>query len=71
MNLIIVILLVFLFLYFCNLIEGFEPSKWFIINEMPWWNSTRKTRNMIYDIRGDPLIIPKKKYIWNNTDRNY
>lgn len=25
-------------------------------NLFPWWNSTRHTRNMSYDIRGDPIL---------------
>lgn len=32
------------------------------------WNNTKlgNTSNMSYDIRGDPIIIPKTDYIWNN-----
>ncbi|AYV80197.1 MAG: hypothetical protein Gaeavirus15_7 [Gaeavirus sp.] len=28
----------------------------------------RHTTNMSYDMRGDPLAIPKQSYIWNNSD---
>jgi len=62
MNLLIIFLFILLFLIFNNSIETLN---------LPWWNSTRHTRNMIYDIRGPPLIIPKKKFIWNNSDRYY
>ncbi len=33
---------------------------------LPWWNSRGSTRNMSYDLRGDPLIIPPRQFIWNN-----
>ena len=33
----------------------------------PWWNtSLGNTTNMSYDLRGDPLIIPRTPYVWNN-----
>ena len=33
------------------------------------WNNTRlgNTRNMSYDIRSDPIIIPRTDYVWNNS----
>lgn len=41
---------------------------------LPWWNSTRDTKNMSYDIRGD--IYPRSTYVgpWLNSsirDRPY
>lgn len=32
------------------------------------WNNVRigNTRNMSYDYRGDPVIIPKTNFVWNN-----
>lgn len=53
------LLLVLLFRLVSPVIEGFGYL------EFPWWNSTRSTRNMSYDIRGD-IPIPKT-YIgpWN------
>ena len=34
----------------------------------PWWNTMLcNTRNMSYDLRGDPLIIPRTNYVWNNS----
>ena len=37
--------------------------------DLPWWNTPINTRrNMIYDIRGNPYIIPKTNYIWNNPE---
>ena len=33
----------------------------------PFWNTALgNTRNMSYDIRGDPTIIPKTNFVWNN-----
>lgn len=35
----------------------------------PWWNTQHETRKgMSYDLRGDPYVIPQKKYIWNNYE---
>lgn len=33
------------------------------------WNNIRlgNTRNMSYDIRGDPLEIPVTNFVWNNA----
>lgn len=36
-------------------------------NLMPWWNSTRSTRNMSYDLRGDIPIVPSYVGPWNNS----
>lgn len=36
-----------------------------------WNNPTRSTRNMSYDLRGDPLIIPYRYMLWNNSDFYY
>ena len=34
---------------------------------LPWWNSRLgNTRNMSYDLRGDPLIIQRTNFLWNN-----
>ena len=34
---------------------------------LPWSNtSLGNTTNMAYDIRGDPLIIPRTNFVWNN-----
>jgi hypothetical protein len=40
--------------------NSFQPDyAWLSQNNlMPWWNSTRHTRNMSYDLRGDVPIIP-------------
>lgn len=37
-------------------------------NLLPWWNSTRHTRNSSYDLRGDVPIIPSYVGPWNNSD---
>ena len=34
---------------------------------LPGWNtSLGNTRNMSYDIRGDPMAIPRTNFVWNN-----
>lgn len=34
----------------------------------PFWNSrVGQTTNMSYDLRGDPLKIPKYSFAWNNS----
>lgn len=34
----------------------------------PFWNMRfGQTSNMSYDLRGDPLIIPKTPFMWNNS----
>lgn len=61
--LIILGIILFILTIKINIFENFFDSA---ITEFPWWNSTRRTRNMNYDLRGDPLIIPKHNYFWNN-----
>uniref|UniRef100_A0A6C0D9I6 Uncharacterized protein n=1 Tax=viral metagenome TaxID=1070528 RepID=A0A6C0D9I6_9ZZZZ len=62
MKTIIIILLALLIIFIININEkfmDFDPSEWFRRNNIPesiWWNATRRTRNMSYDLRGDPLI---------------
>ena len=35
---------------------------------LPWWNTPLgNTTNMSYDLRGDPLIIPRTDFVWNNS----
>ena len=53
---VILILLILLFLLFLqnNLTDTFSYL--------------RSTKRMSYDLRGDPIIIPRKEYIWNNTE---
>jgi hypothetical protein len=34
---------------------------------LPWWNtSLGNTSNMSYDLRGDPSILPRTNFVWNN-----
>ena len=36
------------------------------VREYPFWNSRiGQTTNMSYDLRGDPIIIPKYPFMWN------
>lgn len=48
---------------------GFAPDYAWLSNHnlLPWWNSTRHTRNMSYDIRGDVPIIPSYVGPWMNS----
>lgn len=35
--------------------------------DLPWWNTPLgNTTNMSYDLRGDPLAIPRTNFVWNN-----
>ena len=39
-----------------------------IFDNLPFWNTRiGQTSNMSYDLRGDPLIIPKYPFMWNNS----
>lgn len=60
---------------FAPLINPANSGNWwnyFIPNSngytnLPWWNtSLGNTRNMSYDIRGDPNPIPRTNFVWNN-----
>lgn len=53
-----------------------SPVNWFynffpILNgytNLPWNNmQLGTTSNMSYDLRGDPLVIPRNDFIWNNS----
>lgn len=49
-----------------NLFNYFIPQTNGYTN-LPWWNTRLgNTNNMSYDIRGDPIIIPRTNFIWNN-----
>lgn len=35
---------------------------------LPWWNTPLgNTSNMSYDLRSDPLVIPRTNFVWNNS----
>jgi hypothetical protein len=74
--LILIIILIFFYINQCNFYEDFmvywsgdlvQP----IVGvqkypNYPFWNSRiGQTSNMSYDLRGDPLTIPKYPYMWN------
>lgn len=55
---IIAIIIAIIFFIYINENEYFLPI------------ATRSTRNMNYDLRGDPFRINKRNYIWNNSVYN-
>ena len=72
MNYIIIALfiVILIIINFYSITEKFSNFIPFFMDHtnLPWWNSKRSTRNMSYDLRGDPLIIPKQQFIWNNSN---
>lgn len=45
------------------------PNNVIPIIDFNWWKpKIRYTKNMSYDLRGDPLIIPPREYVWNNPE---
>ena len=45
-------------------------SYWNGYTNFPWWNtSLGNTSNMSYDLRGDPLVIPRSNFVWQNATR--
>jgi hypothetical protein len=65
----VIIILLIVIILFLSFIESFSNFDTPNIFNYPWWQSTRNTRNMIYDIRGSPVIIPHQEFIWNNNDQ--
>jgi len=63
----IIIILLIIICLMLNIQEYFNSLVYNKIPESIWWNSTRRTRNMSYDLRGDPIIIPEQQYVWNNS----
>jgi hypothetical protein len=48
-------------------LDGFIPGGGIIPDPFPWWNSTRFTRNMSYDLRGDvPINLFPTGPWWNS-----
>ena len=48
--------------------NGYTNLPWFEEPRFAWWNtSLGNTKNMSYDLRGDPLVIPKTQFPWNNS----
>lgn len=47
----------------------FSPIPWWNgYTNFPWWNTPLgTTKNMSYDLRGDPLVIPRTQFVWNNS----
>ena len=80
---VLILLLVVIYINRNNFTENFNnllfypmSSNWFFnfipysngYTNLPWWNSRLgNTTNMSYDLRGDPLIIPRTNYLWNNS----
>jgi len=69
-QIIILLIIVLIIINFYNITENFS---YFIPTFMdhtnlPWWNTKKTTRNMSYDLRGDPLVIYPQQFIWNNSN---
>jgi hypothetical protein len=48
-------------------IHDIFPNNVIPIIDFNWWKpKLRYTKNMSYDLRGNPLIIPAREYVWNN-----
>ena len=46
----------------------FNPYYNYNYTNFPFWNvPLGTTRNMSYDLRGDPIIIPRTNFVWNNS----
>jgi len=67
---IIIILILVLILFIINEIRIETFNQFRSCNGytcFPFWNTALgNRRNMSYDIRGDPIIIPKTNFVWNN-----
>jgi hypothetical protein len=67
---IVIILIFVLILFFINNLRRETFDQFPSCNGytcFPFWNTAfGSTRNMSYDIRGDPAIIPKTNFVWNN-----
>jgi len=51
-----------------NWFSNFLIPYWNGYTNLPWWNSRLgNTTNMSYDLRGDPLVIPRTNFVWNNS----
>lgn len=55
---IIILIAILLFILYRFSIEGYGQI---------WWNSSGTTRNMSYDLRGDPFPIPQSYFPFNNS----
>lgn len=67
---IIILILIVFIIYNYNVIEnfgGYQLYQSFIPMNWYWNYNSGTTTNMSYDLRGDPIIIPKKNFIWNNS----
>ena len=62
---IFIVIIFFIFYGFLNLLSWSVDK---FVN-LAFDNVLRHTRNMSYDLRGDPLIIPRRRMVWNNPNR--
>ena len=72
-HLIIVLILFFIILQFIDVKEHFDYMNYSLpllngYTNFPFDNQLRDTRNMSYDLRGDPLTIPPQNFVWNNSE---
>lgn len=76
LTLVLILILIFFYIYQKSFRENFmvywsgspvEPLPYVDDHtNWPFWNSRiGQTSNMSYDLRGDPIIIPKYPFMWN------
>ena len=63
----------FIILQFIDVKEHFDYMNYSLpllngYTNFPFDNQLRDTRNMSYDLRGDPLTIPPQNFVWNNSE---
>lgn len=65
---VLILLLIVIYINRSNFTDFFYIHYLDGYTNFPWWNTRfGNTSNMSYDLRGDPLIIPRTNYVWNNS----
>jgi hypothetical protein len=80
-NIILILLIILIVFIIFKLFESCMSEGFSMYNTyqsvFPWWNGYSNfpfnnsrlgnTTNMSYDLRGDPLAIPRTQFPWNNS----
>jgi hypothetical protein len=74
--LMIIVIYILIIIYEMNVFENFTMYSTYQ-GFYPFWNGYSNfpfnntnlgtTKNMSYDLRGDPLVIPRTQFPWNNS----